>query len=92
MGIDDEKDMVLIGYLAFLDPPKESAAQAISQTVDAVNQVDGIGNIHHDEHGKRHAEPWRNLIHPEERSILPNTLGSLAENFFSLLSVNTPEA
>ena len=29
-----------------------------SQTVDAVNQVDGIGNIHHDEHGKRHAEPW----------------------------------
>ncbi|MCE5234736.1 MAG: magnesium-translocating P-type ATPase [Eubacteriales bacterium] len=25
----DEKDMVLIGYLAFLDPPKESAAQAI---------------------------------------------------------------
>lgn len=37
-----------------------------SQTIDAVNQVDGIGNIHHDEHGKRHAEPWRNLIHPEE--------------------------
>lgn len=29
--IDDEKDMVLIGYLAFLDPPKESAAQAIKQ-------------------------------------------------------------
>ena len=30
-AIEDEKDMVLIGYLAFLDPPKESAAQAISQ-------------------------------------------------------------
>lgn len=29
--IDDEKDMVLIDYLAFLDPPKESAAQAIKQ-------------------------------------------------------------
>lgn len=29
--IDDEKDMVLIGYLAFLDPPKESAVQAIKQ-------------------------------------------------------------
>ena len=29
--IDDEKDMVLIGYLAFLDPPKESAAQATKQ-------------------------------------------------------------
>lgn len=28
---DDEKDMVLIGFLAFLDPPKESAAQAIKQ-------------------------------------------------------------
>ncbi|MDE5906617.1 MAG: magnesium-translocating P-type ATPase, partial [Alistipes sp.] len=29
--VDDEKDMVLIGYLAFLDPPKESAADAIRQ-------------------------------------------------------------
>lgn len=27
--INDESDMVLIGYLAFLDPPKESAADAI---------------------------------------------------------------
>lgn len=26
---DDEKDMVLMGYLAFLDPPKESTAEAI---------------------------------------------------------------
>ncbi|MCD8313149.1 MAG: magnesium-translocating P-type ATPase [Bacteroidales bacterium] len=29
--VDDEFDMVLIGYLAFLDPPKESAGLAISQ-------------------------------------------------------------
>ena len=29
--IDDENDMVLIGYLAFLDPPKPSAANAIRQ-------------------------------------------------------------
>ena len=28
-GVQDERDMVLIGYLAFLDPPKESAAAAI---------------------------------------------------------------
>ena len=28
-SIKDEKDMVLIGYLAFLDPPKETTAQAI---------------------------------------------------------------
>ena len=28
-GVKDERDMVLIGYLAFLDPPKESAASAI---------------------------------------------------------------
>ncbi|MDY5251249.1 MAG: magnesium-translocating P-type ATPase [Erysipelotrichaceae bacterium] len=28
-GVKDEYDMVLIGYLAFLDPPKESCAQAI---------------------------------------------------------------
>ena len=26
---DDERDMVLIGYLAFLDPPKESSAAAV---------------------------------------------------------------
>ncbi len=30
-AVEDESDMVLIGYLAFLDPPKESAAQAIRQ-------------------------------------------------------------
>jgi len=29
-SVADENDMVLIGYLAFLDPPKESAAKAIS--------------------------------------------------------------
>ncbi|MCL1814603.1 MAG: magnesium-translocating P-type ATPase [Treponema sp.] len=29
-SVADEKDMVLIGYLAFLDPPKESASEAIS--------------------------------------------------------------
>ncbi|MDR2530563.1 MAG: magnesium-translocating P-type ATPase [Oscillospiraceae bacterium] len=29
-SVADESDMVLIGYLAFLDPPKESAAAAIS--------------------------------------------------------------
>ncbi len=28
-GVKDENDMVLIGYLAFLDPPKESTADAI---------------------------------------------------------------
>ena len=28
-GTKDERDMVLIGYLAFLDPPKESTADAI---------------------------------------------------------------
>ncbi|MCL1803562.1 MAG: magnesium-translocating P-type ATPase [Eubacteriaceae bacterium] len=29
VSVSDEADMVLIGYLAFLDPPKESAAAAI---------------------------------------------------------------
>lgn len=29
--VEDEKEMVLIGYLAFLDPPKPSAAKAIQQ-------------------------------------------------------------
>ena len=28
-GVKDECDMVLLGYLAFLDPPKESTAYAI---------------------------------------------------------------
>ena len=28
-GVKDECDMVLIGYLGFLDPPKESTADAI---------------------------------------------------------------
>lgn len=30
-SVEDESDMVLIGYLAFLDPPKPSAARAIRQ-------------------------------------------------------------
>lgn len=32
--IEDEKDMVLIGYLAFLDPPKQSAASAIKHCMN----------------------------------------------------------
>ena len=28
-GVKDECEMVLLGYLAFLDPPKESTADAI---------------------------------------------------------------
>lgn len=30
-AVEDESDMVLIGYLAFLDPPKQSAANAVRQ-------------------------------------------------------------
>lgn len=45
---------------------QRDAAESGSQTVDAVNQVDGIGYIHHDEHGERHAHPWRQLIDSEE--------------------------
>ncbi len=33
-GVKDECDMVLIGYLAFLDPPKESTADAIRALKD----------------------------------------------------------
>ncbi|MGI5959133.1 MAG: magnesium-translocating P-type ATPase [Massiliimalia sp.] len=33
-GVKDECDMVLIGYLAFLDPPKESTADAIKALKD----------------------------------------------------------
>lgn len=37
--VDDENEMVLIGYLAFLDPPKESAKDAIRQLHDAGIEV-----------------------------------------------------
>ncbi len=30
LTVDDERDMILIGYLAFLDPPKESSKNAIA--------------------------------------------------------------
>ena len=33
-GVKDENGMVLLGYLAFLDPPKDSAAQAIAALKD----------------------------------------------------------
>jgi Mg2+-importing ATPase len=29
-GVADERDMTLVGYIAFLDPPKESSAEAIA--------------------------------------------------------------
>jgi Mg2+-importing ATPase len=32
--VADERDMVLIGYLAFLDPPKETTAAAIRALKD----------------------------------------------------------
>ncbi len=38
-AVEDEQDMVLIGYLAFLDPPKESAAEAIRQLHNAGVEV-----------------------------------------------------
>lgn len=34
LSIKDEKDMVLMGFLAFLDPPKESTAKAINALKD----------------------------------------------------------
>ncbi len=37
--VEDEKDMVLIGYLAFLDPPKESAKDAIQKLHDSGIEV-----------------------------------------------------
>jgi Mg2+-importing ATPase len=37
--VGDEHEMVLIGYLAFLDPPKESAANAIRRLHDAGIEV-----------------------------------------------------
>lgn len=33
-SVADESDMVLMGYLAFLDPPKESAAKAVAALVE----------------------------------------------------------
>ncbi|WP_240915982.1 magnesium-translocating P-type ATPase [Erysipelothrix sp. HDW6C] len=33
-GVQDENEMVLLGYLAFLDPPKQSAAVAIQALLD----------------------------------------------------------
>lgn len=33
-SVADESDMVLMGYLAFLDPPKESAAKAVSALLE----------------------------------------------------------
>ena len=34
LTVEDEQDMVLIGYLAFLDPPKESSAAAIKALLE----------------------------------------------------------
>ena len=31
LSVDDERDLVLIGFVGFLDPPKESAKAAVTQ-------------------------------------------------------------
>jgi Mg2+-importing ATPase len=33
-GVSDERDLTLVGYVAFLDPPKESARQALAELHD----------------------------------------------------------
>lgn len=38
-SVKDEKDMVLMGYIGFLDPPKESAAEAVNALLDNSIQV-----------------------------------------------------
>jgi Mg2+-importing ATPase len=38
-GVADESDLVLLGYIAFFDPPKETAAEAIAHLRDAGVQV-----------------------------------------------------
>jgi Mg2+-importing ATPase len=46
--VTDEKDLVLAGYVAFLDPPKESAAQAIAALRDygvAVKIITGDNEV-----------------------------------------------
>jgi Mg2+-importing ATPase len=47
-GTDDETELVLAGYLGFLDPPKESAAEAIAALADngvAVKVITGDNDI-----------------------------------------------
>lgn len=39
IAVEDENDMILIGYLAFLDPPKEGAKEAISALAKEKVQV-----------------------------------------------------
>ena len=41
-SVADEADMVLMGYLAFLDPPKESAAQAVAALAAASADYAGL--------------------------------------------------
>ena len=47
-SVSDEKEMVLIGFLAFLDPPKPSAAEAIKQLHEygvEVKILSGVNDI-----------------------------------------------
>ena len=38
-SVEDESNMILVGYIAFLDPPKESAKQAIQELIASGIQV-----------------------------------------------------
>ena len=42
-SVEDESDLTLLGYIAFLDPPKESAGAAIA----ALNEIRRRGQDYH---------------------------------------------
>ena len=40
--------------------------QARGQAINTVDQVDGVGDIHHDEHRERHPHPSRHRVDTEQ--------------------------
>ena len=72
-SVDDERDMALIGYLAFLDPPKESAREAIAKLNQRGVQVKVLTG---DNEGVAAAVCKKVGIHVDEL-----LLGSDVENF-----------
>ena len=84
-GLRDEADLLLVGYIAFLDPPKESAARAIQALAAHGVQVKVLTG----DNEIISRKICREVNLPVQRAVLGSEMAQLAEAELSEVAVQT---
>ena len=84
-GVQDERDMILMGYLAFLDPPKESAATAIQ----ALKEHGVATKILTGDNEKTTRAVCRHVGLPLDRILLGPEIGAMNDDALRLAAEDT---